>query len=737
MLLRIAVGLALSRSREHRWRRVAVVCSAAAFMVLVLSATSVVELTHRQDARSDARGTVLSSSPATSDLYILRDRDVWEDRRIEVMWIEPVSPEAPNPTLAPGMDELPSPGEAVMSPELARLTAAHPKLSQRYPRRSVLGWQGVRSGEELVAYVRPPAGRRIGAEAEAVHLSGGRLVGDGPVERISGFASDGVPWFEADEPIDRVSGWPLFAGVLSMLVLPGLVILSVGLAAASGVRSHRFQVLAGLGAPANVLRRLAALESVILATPAFVAMALLWWVVVRRLRAVPLAEITVVPGDLAIPAWLLAATVVASVAVSALLSTLVSLGGRRRSPRPVTQAGSVSRLAMVPLLMSAIAFSVAGMSSGNRAADWNLGGIVLAVAGTPLVVPGILRAVGAALGRSEGVAASLAGRSAQWNPARVARPFVGAAALLVLVLAGLGFIAVAQDIELSPRSDTGGVESAAVIWRQVEDGDLARLDAAIRSGLVVPYSVGGVHGAESAHRHENLHEDPSHSRDLAAGVTCQQLARLLRTTCRGRAFADLPATARRHFVDSVSQATGEGVGSVELVAASDVAGSGTVVVLDRSHQRDLDERVRTAARAELPAARVTSWVAGQPQPSALERWIVAGLLIAGAALALGVLLSVIDRFLADRPAHLHLLNVGVPPSDLTRLEALRFAVPFGVACIVGFSVGLVLCLNMVSPGVAAPWPAIAVTAMLALLAALVGTAAIATLGVKHILREAE
>lgn len=734
MRLRIAAGLAMNAAPEHRWRRVAVPASAFLFMLLLLASTSAVLIADRQEDRSAGRSFEISSSAAPEDLFLKVDKDIWRGKRIGVAWVEPADP-AGDPVLPPGMKKFPAPGQSVVSPELDRLADSYPGLAKRYPNRLVLGDAGLRSGAELVGFVRPPAGREIGGESEALHLEGDKWVGHPPLVRVSGFGQ-GLPLFLDD--VDLIPWWQLSLGALGMGVLPAMVVLGVGLAAASGVRDHRFQVLAALGARRQTVWAIAVLESLLLAAPGLVTATVVWWLVAPRLQTVPLVGHQLVSGDLALPWWLLVAELGVAVALCVLLSIAV-LGLRRNTSalRPTSDKAGLSTLAAAPLFVSFVAFAMAGIATGDLRLNLNLLGTVSAVAGAPLVVPAILRAVGAAIGRSRSVTTSLSGRWMEWNPKRLARPFVGLAALVVLVLAGAGYFTVKDRLFLEvPASSTSGVEGVDVNWRQVAPGDLARLTTAVGGGLVAPYGSGSAAGSE-AHEHEH---EQSQGTALNLGATCPEIADLLQCeTCDPKSPLALPASTQERLANVISTVTGERIGQLSLVPREQVAGSGAAVVLDRSPLEPLDERVREAAFSTLPAPYVDSEIfVRRPTFSSVVGWVTAGVVAALIALTAGCLISLVDRMLGARQRQQHLLNLGISPAQLTRFGATMFAMPYAVATLVGFSTGIAICIRKVSnPGIPMPWSTISVTLLAILGVGLLGTAAVSVLGTRDALREAE
>lgn len=711
MIARIAWGLARSFSLEHRWRRVAVPLSAAICLVLVLTTAGVVALVGREAERARARTALRATTPAPTDVFFMERDDDWRGEQFPVNWIEPAG--TGPPVLARGMREFPKPGQAVVSPALDRLAAEHEELASRYPNRLVLGWDGVASGDELLAHVRVPENRTLtGAVQEEV------------ASRVRGF---GAP---AGEDAGRRVGYyePLpmaavVAGLFLVLVLPGVIVLAVGVSAASAVRDHRFGVLRWLGAPVRTLAALAVLETMLLAIPGFVGGAVLWAAVAPRLDRVPFVGYAVVPGDLAVPWLLLLELTAACIAVTVLLSLVVTMFGERRgSPRIRPGVASVrpTPLRVVPLL-AALGIAAYGATARTTSGDLVLlGGIGAMVVAAPLVLPNVLRAAGERLRRRDSVPALVAGRGMAWDPIRTARPFAVGAALVVLALAGNGWLAFKSDTEASAL-DGGAVAAVKVWWYDPQPGDRDRLASVLGSGLVVPFSHDHGHGEQGSH-----HGDEAGEGGALVGATCRQLAPYLSgVACRPDAPYALPHDAAHALADALGE---PGTGAA-LVPPGEIAGR-SAVVFDRAPLGALHERVRTAAMRVLPAPTVQSRMTWVGNESPLVRWLVGGLAVALVALTIGGVLSMVDRLLATQSRRRHLLALGLDARRLAALEMWLFAAPFAASAALGVSAGLALCaLISLRTRVDVPWEAVRVVVGSAVLIGLLGTAAVALFGV--------
>lgn len=740
ILLRLSTRLALTRSPEHVWRQVAVPVAAFVFMISLILMAGTLLMTERQEDRDLARRLVFSSTARASDAFTRTGLDMWRGERITVIWVERPA-RVTEAVLPPGMSSFPGPGEAVVSPALARLADRFPELAGRYPHRDVLGFEGVRTGGELLAYVRPVDNRGIGGTDEAVHLEGGDLVGRdvyrvsrlGPVAALG----DGVPQAQ------------LLAGLLVCLAIPSTLVLGAGFSTTSRIRDHRLQVLRGLGAGRSQLAVLAVLETFVLALPAILLACLVWAVWSPSAASIPFVGQALVPGDLVLPGWLWMPLVVLGCVVAVVVALVVTRAGRREAAtnRPVSGRSESSWLTIGPLAASALAFMVAALfpHQTDLAGNAQLAGVALAGIGIPLVVPSCLRAVGSAMSRSPKVVPALVGHSLWWDPTRAARPFAGVAALLVIGLALSGVYAIGESVVAEYRADAtaeSGVHGANVVsvaWEQPRRLDSERLVAALPAATVLPYRMAPHVDSRSG----DLRADPDeqhadeHGGALALNATCADLARVLEDLSCRRART-LPDPVRSEFAAEVSRATGHKVERIRLVPGTFPAPSGRVLVLGHAGLASLDEDVRDAAYQTLPAPQIGSDVGRlYPPPQAVYGWILLGLGVVFFLLLLAAVLSLVDRKLAEHRQNLVLVNLGASPGTLARLGAAFFAVPYAVTTVLGVVTGLILCTMLLDAATGLPWRFISSVVFPVVGLGVVGTLAVARFGARSALREPE
>jgi hypothetical protein len=302
-----------------------------------------------------------------------------------------------------------------------------------------------------------------------------------------------------------------------------------------------------------------------------------------------------------------------------------------------------------------------------------------------------------------------------------------------------------------------GLHTVSVEWREPRAGDLARLDAGLATGLVMPLQRGdGHHRGVSVAPHDHGSHEPGTNRaagevvpesaghhdataDVALGATCARLASYIPAlSCTPARPHALAKSQQRELAAVLDLASPDGSApGIRLVARRELAESGTALILDVSPLRVLDERARSAAMAALPAPIVESAIDREPVRNPWVRWIVIGGSVTGIALAIACLLALVDRLLAARQQHRHLLNLGISPPQMTLLTGALFAVPYGVMSGFALTTGLLICFVMLDSGVPFPWLAITATVLATLAIGACGTGLVAALGSRQALREAE
>lgn len=646
MIARLAVRVAVSRQPGHRWRLLALPGTAALVALLIAGAVGVMASTLRERDRVEGRQGALSPSPAPSDLLVLQRIDDWQGEPIAAVWLEEAS--AAVSVLPPGVDHLPPPGRAVVSPALDELARREPALGGRYRVHDVLGAPGVADRGELLAYVTPPSGTTIRADGSAARIAGfGRDAGAGVVGIADGGSTD-----------PRA----LISGALAFLVIPAGLMLFGGAATASRTRDRRHAVLRALGAPRRTLVMLTAGETACLALAGAVIGALAAWVASPALDVVPLTGHRLMPGDFRapLPAYLALAVLVAS-AAAAMATALLPFSRRVRSPRNADARRVARAWRLIPLAL-AIGVALGGVAvGGTTGGTMLLAGMVTSLAALPLASPGVLPGLGAAMARSRSVAALIAGRRLQAEPVRLGRPFA-AYGVLVLLSVLTGCYVSLLDLSEDGRPAGAGPAAVLVRWSDAPATTVDRLARALPGATVVPVDEG--------------------ERGLRVRARCHELQNAIRSL----------------DCDAGSRARASPLEEALLLAPGDVTFGGAdaaspkpnaAIAISRGSPTALDRRVRDAASGVVAAPSLSSRLDARRRPSPLTPWLRAGLAVAGLTLGLAGLVLLVDTVLRAR-AHRGMLEaVGMRPRQVGRLEALLFALPFGAVAAVSLLVGLI------------------------------------------------
>ncbi len=379
---RIALHLLTGARRLHQWRIAAVLIACCGAVLLVLAAASVYLLLEREQARIDARWPILEGPNQPGGLSLRTTGDSWNDEHIVVHWIEPVP--GVEPVLPPGLDRMLEPGEAAVSPKLDRLARSHPELAARYPRRVLIGFEGLQNPDELIAYYRPADGRTLGDAPFVMRIA---AFGDGPPERR------GPSLAEEDPP----NGRPILLVLAALMGVPALVLMIAGLAAVSDARRQRFQLLHWVGAPPSMLAMIGLFEVLILAAPCAALLGLAWYWVTPRLESIPLLDRAVVPGDLQPPLWVCLG---ASLAVALAAACMGAWSGAavRFEPssasRPGFRAASLSPIRLGLLCAPWLTFTVAEFLRLSEQLTATLSGLILLTPAAVFAVPYAVRLTG-------------------------------------------------------------------------------------------------------------------------------------------------------------------------------------------------------------------------------------------------------------------------------------------------------------------------------------------------------
>lgn len=595
--------MALPSDRSVPTASIASVLAALVFSMVLLSATATLFSAYAAEDREQQRSTSVSTEPSSTDVFVRSDRDLWRDRSIYVSWLAPAAASRSS-VHPPGMESLPTPGCAVVSPEVDRLARLHSDLARLYPCRSVLTDAGLARADELVVYLTPGSGRRLGGEATALRFEAGVPLGDSGTVRAGGFG-DGpaLPAF-ADEPFDEKATLLValgLGGIPAVLSLALAVLWSRGPSRDGGARGIRRWAPPAVGVLVG-------------------ASSWLLWAAVSDV--VPLTGVPDVPGHSSGALGLLVVIAVGCIVAAAVDRLARYAEARVPRGRPPTQRTGPS-WRVVPLAASAVLFAASAWTRLDEILPLRALASVLAVVGAVAVVPVVLERVGRRMSTSRSATVSAAARAGSSDLLGWARPVYGVAAIAATAL-----IILPADV---PEGTTGGlpyrpgdVSVVGIEWSDVREGDLAALRANSGSLTILPVAgaghdhsadAGGAAPTSTTEDHEGDQDDDRHvgheghedgaeepASSLRIGGTCSDLEQAFPVRCSDANHLD--AASQRVVAARVSAGLGVEIESVTLVDEERLVEDGRVIVFAVADDATVDAQARAVARAVLPAATV-------------------------------------------------------------------------------------------------------------------------------------
>jgi len=716
--LALGARFALASGRRARLRTALTAVGVGLGVVLLLGATSVPTLVDGHRDRARARDSLrFESIPKQAGPRTLLVASTITQFRGDTISGLLVSPEGAQPPVPAGLQELPGPGEMVVSPGLAELLDSpdgQRLLADRFPyeRAGTIAAEGLRGPRELYFY----AGSDV-------------LEQGGVTRRIDAFGSQMPP-----EPLDAVLVL-VVAVVVAVLLLPVALFLAAAVRFGGEQRDRRLAALRLVGADAWMARRIAAGEAM-LAAAVGIAVGVGLFLALR-----PAAE-HLAPFDVGVYAkdmrpgavlmvcvLLLIPAIAVGVSLLALRSvTIDPLGVVRRAPprrrrlwwRLLLPAAGGALL--VPLLGVDIA---AGESfSALQVA----GGVTMLMVGIAALLPWLVETVVRRLGGG-GVAWQLAVRRLQLDSGTSAR-----------VVSGIA-VAVAGAITL--QTLFAGVDDRFVATSGVEAGtmlvssDVTNPDARVETLETRLRQIGGVSEvfATASYRlrterglKRELHVASCHSIEtLIAAAGCREGDAYIADASRARAR---PGEAVR--VDGGGTWTiPPGARTVSLrkrfsgyLATGVLATPAAVAELALPTRRlsanavydpgrpDTVEQIRTVAALAGPVVYVND-LAGtivDDDFAAVQRGLFVGAVAVLLLIAASMLVSALEQLHDRRRLLAALVAFGTPPRTIGRSVLLQTAVPvalgLGLSVVTGAALGALL-LELVNAPVRVDLPVIA------------------------------
>lgn len=398
--------------------------------------------------------------------------------------VGPDASERDRPPVPPGLDAVPAPGTAAVSPALARLIDAAPTsdLGSRFGRVvDTIGPAGLARPDELVAVVgAEPAELRAVARGQDPRAapSVGPPGTPTPVTPIRRFGADA-----GDATLQLYREMALVAVVL--VTVPALMLVGSAARLTAARRERRLAALRLAGATPGAVRGLAAAETAMGAVAGAVVGVAAALVVAPSLSGIEVAGGAWYPSDLRLSAAAALGLTAASVAVG-VVATVVSLRRVTSQPLGVARADEAQRARwprILALVASFAALAVAAAVAGARGPGPVLvSSLAVVILSLGLVGPWIVALVGRLMTwRARRPATLLAGRRIEDDPRSAYR------VVSSVVLAGLiaGFLA-----GILPTTEKGG---GAVLVADVRRGSLVILLA----GLVLAAGSSAVAAAAS------------------------------------------------------------------------------------------------------------------------------------------------------------------------------------------------------------------------------------------------
>lgn len=658
MLTRLAFHLSFTRAPEQRWRQLALVVASAAGMAAILLVLAIYQAGSVQDRRDDARIAVVADGGEPARLILAERADRWGGQQFPVIWLQSVA--GNGVLLPPGVSHLPGPGGAAVSPALADAMNDDPMLAARYSAEVRISPAGLRGPDELIAYVRAPAGVSMERQGTPVARFGARS----DTERQIMFS------FREDRP-----GFGVVVGMLSFLVAPAALLGFAGVATASPLRERRAALLRRLGVPIRTIVLIALMETSLMAVPAAVLSALLFAVTIPSASGIPLTPLITFPGDLGVPLASGCCAVLAWTALLTVFAAATALRPVKRGTRTNYAKTRPSAARKAPMIAAALIAPLSVPTGGVQGAQILGIAFLLALAGLPLVAPAIVRAIAGMLAARRSILAVLAARRLVHDPMGATRPMLAFGVLVIVAFGAAGYLAgISGRDPVSPAESM--VQRVEVRSASLSAEELTMLRSRIPRAAVFPYIF------------------DSHGMTLGGG--CPDAARLVPTVRCGAEQSG----------QSLAMALGIPGGPVRFTSLRDWGwpeNSGLIVLAPRNVST---QSIRTAIGQTLVAATVNAPDDRAAQVRPVVDWIAAGLVSAGVLTALALGITVVDRTL-DRDVSRHpLLSLGLTMRQFALLEAGRFGMVFVLVALTATVAGLVVyvCLYLLTGPSVDPLP---------------------------------
>lgn len=659
---RVARSLALSLDPRQRWRQVSVIVAAFVATFAALLGTGVVNAASGSDARIMSRSPVWSQDETPELSISLRGLTLEGFGQFPVVWLQPRPGQPSNDALVPpGLDAIPAPGEAVLSPGLVAsgFSAEDVGLADSDAGSGpdgAIGDAGLSSRSEGFIYARPEAGRSLGTGGALLPMAGYH----GDSERASLETIPDVPGRTA-----------ALVGAAWTLWLPGMYLLIGASRAVSVVRDRRAITLWRLGISTGSIRRVVAVETMILAGLGALPAVLCWQLSISGSTSLPFTGAELLPNELR-TAWPVA---VGMTALVVCLAGLAAAAGRVTGRNLTKDSRRVRAYHAIPLGLALAAMAVSPWipGPGNRGLTVLFVGLLATFVALPPGLPVLVGYLAGTLQHVRHPAVWLAGKRLSLRTHNLSRPAAMVGALVFMAGAALALHA---GLRAGEPDTYGNADRSVwtVDWRQPLDGDIEALSTISPEMSIVPVLSNA--------------DDPS-----ASFASCTDVVSFLGLS------ADCPSeTAVPPRVADILQRT-TGV-TPTIVPAPDQSASSEAHSALISAPAGTSEADAWQAVGGLPAPNLRRVLGPDDAFSnPMTNWFEAGWVAASTVLLLGLLREIGDRGILAMQDARELLRVGLTSREVDKTYYVALLTPIAVAVPVGFCCAVLFALRGYSLGI--------------------------------------
>ncbi|WP_369391609.1 ABC transporter permease [Streptomyces sp. CG1] len=736
----MGVRFAVTGGREGWIRMLLTAVGVGLGVALLLLTTAIPNALSVRDQRNEARQdhTYGPQRAKAANTLVISDADTtYHGKDVRGRLVEPEGPRAP---LAPGLAKYPAPGEMVVSPALKDLLGSGEGklLRERLPYRiaGTISESGLVGSQELAYYA--------GATNLASRIDTFRT------GRITQFGNpDASPSANPMDPVLIL----LVLVVFAVLLMPVAVFIATAVRFGGERRDRRLAALRLVGSDSRMTRRIAAGEAL---AGALVGLAFgtAFFLLGRELAgSVEVVGISVFPSYLN-PSPALAALVAIAVPAAAVLVTLFALRGVVIEPLGVVRAAKPTRRRLwwrLLLPLGGLACLTPMVGQGRNNGNFNqylvIGGVLLLLVGVTALLPWVVEAVVARLGRG-GIAWQLAVRRLQLSSGTAARMVNGIAVAVAGAIAmQMLFAGVEGDYTKSTAQDTDRVQMQVNLSRGVPFLPAAEKFAATKS-VRKATSLGST---ELGDRRWSPDKEPDNTVELTVGTCATLRAMADLPTCRdgdvfavtgGDRDADVAKLARpgRTLHLNARNGTGGGPDVTWTVpgdlkrgrALTGLAGykeSGVLMTPAAVSQRmsatltgsvylstdmsvpDASEYVRNTAARMDPLADTMVWSSSERSQrfTSIRTGTFAGAICVLALIGASLLVSQLEQLRERRKLLSSLVAFGTRRRTLSMSVLWQTAIPIALGLLLASAVGLTLgavLLKMVGTRVGVDWPSV-------------------------------